>query len=59
MKLLTTTEIKKVSGAAGGFYEGSVSWQCAFNAGFLMISPFGGPWAIAGAAVGAATACLS
>lgn len=57
MKVLTEFEIKQVAGAGGGFY-GSVSWQCALNAGFLAISPFGGPWAVAGAAIGAATACL-
>lgn len=57
MKLLTTTEIKKVSGAAGGFY-GSVSWQCALSAGMLVASAWGGPLTIASAAVGAMTACL-
>jgi hypothetical protein len=50
MKELSLIELELVSGASG---------ECLAAAVFLGVSPLGGPWAVAGAAFTAYSACVA
>lgn len=57
MKTLNLNECKQVSGGAERTSDGATG-GCILAAGFLMVSPFGGPWTVAGALIGAFNECL-